>query len=96
MPVNVDVKSQMSVYQNLKESLKAKGVLMAAVRINTTPSDNSYCLLDNGSEIETFYFERGGKYELRTFTDQASAIAFFEEWVLSDQSIRNGWDGVVR
>lgn len=71
---------------------------MSALRINDTPSDNTYCILNHGDAIETFYFERGGKFERRAFTEDATAtaIAHFEEWVLADQSIRRDWDGVVR
>jgi len=71
---------------------------MGALRINETPSDNTYCILNHGDVIETFYFERGGKFELKVFAKDATAmaIAHFEEWVLSDQTIRKNWDGVVR
>lgn len=91
-----NVKSQMSAYEKLRQTLDEKGVALNAVRINETPSDNTYCILNYGDEIEIFYFERGIKFDLRTFKVEDEAIGQFEEWVLAQQHVYKNWGGVVR
>ena len=72
--------------------MDAAGVDLKSIRINKTPSDSTFCILDYGDgEIEVFFFERGGKYELQRFTDQDTAIEYFRQQVLSNPYLKKSF-----
>ena len=73
----------MKEYENLENQLKSSGVKMNLIKINQTPEDSTFCILNYGEEIETFYFERGVKSELHSFTKNSEAIEHFKKWVTS-------------
>lgn len=85
----------MNRYAIAAHELANAGVRASAIRINETPNDNTYCILNYGDSIECFYFERGAKHELHSFQSDVEAIAYFKEWVLSNPTIRVGWNGTV-
>lgn len=75
----------MSRYSDLVQQLEAAGVDLRSIRVNRTPSDSTFCILDYGDgEIEVFFFERGGKYDLQRFTDPEAAVEHFRQQVLSN------------
>jgi len=51
--------------------------------------------LNYGNEIECFYFERGIKFEVKSFASQTESIEYFKQWVLSNETLRINWGGVV-
>jgi len=78
----------MSPFAALATELKAAGVDMNYVRINETPQDSSFCILNYGDEIECFYFERGARFELERFSNVEDAIRYFKNWIMSIDFLR--------
>lgn len=85
----------MSPFANLATELKPAGIRMGQIRINETPQDCCFCILNYGDEIECFYFERGGKFDLVSFASQPEAIEHFKNWVLSNKTLYANWGGTV-
>lgn len=85
----------MQPFARLSEDLKIAGIAMANIRINETPQDGCFCLLNYGDVVECFYSERGAKFELETFTSQENAIEYFKKWVLANETLYLGWSGTV-
>ena len=83
----------MEIYEALFNELTKKGVRRDAIRINLSPTDNTYCILNYGEEIEVFYSERSTKFDLKTFTSDIDAIKYFTELVLSNESVFVDFNG---
>lgn len=73
----------MNQYKKLEVELKEIGIKMNLIKINLTPEDGTFCILNYGDEIETFYSERGTKSELQKFNSSNDAIEHFKDWVTS-------------
>jgi len=80
----------MGLYADLERELVNLGVHRAALCINETPSDCEFCILDYGDgSVEVFFFERGQKSDLHTFSEATAAIAHYKQWVLSIPHLNN-------
>jgi sugar/nucleoside kinase (ribokinase family) len=78
----------MAAFSALTNELKAAGVNMNYVKINETPQDSSFCILNYGDEIECFYSERGAKFELKSFSNVDDSIRYFKKWIMSIDFLR--------
>lgn len=82
----------MGGYSDLAQQLGAAGIDLRSIRINSTPSDSTFCILDYGDgQIEVFFFERGQKFELHRFTQPEDAIQHFKQQVLSNPYLRKSF-----
>ena len=72
----------MSKYKSLEIELENLGVDLSCIRINQTPLDSTFCILNYGNEIEVFFFERGIKFDLETFDSNDEAIKHFKDMIL--------------
>ena len=82
----------MGRYSDLAAQLDSEGVDHRSIRINSTPPDSTFCVLDSGDgEIEVFFFERGSKYELHHFSNQDAAIEYFRQQVLSNSYLKKSF-----
>jgi hypothetical protein len=70
----------------LKKELAKKKINQHMIGIDILPMIEGFCIYDARSVIEVFYYERGNKFNLRTFTDITEAITHFKELVLSEPS----------
>jgi hypothetical protein len=78
----------MSLFAALATELKAAGVNMNYVKINQTPQDSSFCILNYGDEIECFYSERGAKFDLKSFSSVEDSIRYFKNWIMGIDFLR--------
>ncbi len=85
----------MNPYAKLAEELEEAGIDLRSIRINETPQDCCFCILNYEPEVECFYSERGTKYELVAFSDSESAIRHFKGWVLSMEHLHKNWSGTI-
>ena len=72
----------MSNYKSLEIELENLGVDLNCIRINQTPLDSTFCILNYGDEVEVFFFERGIKFDLEAFDSNAEAIEYFKKMIL--------------
>jgi hypothetical protein len=72
----------MSNYKSLEIELENFGVDLNCIRINQTPLDSTFCILNYGNKIEVFFFERGIKFDLETFDSNDEAIKHFKDMIL--------------
>ena len=71
--------------QELKKEMIARGVNESIYAIDTLPSYEGFCIYDARSEIEVFYFERGNRFELKSFKDVQAAITCFKQMVFNEK-----------
>lgn len=71
--------------QELKKEMIARGVSESIYAIDTLPSYEGFCIYDARSEIEVFYFERGNRFELKSFKDVQEAIICFKQMVFNEK-----------
>jgi len=85
----------MQPFANLAHELESAGIRMEQIRINETPQDCCFCILNYGNETECFYSERGAKFDLKSFSSHPEAIRHFKDWVLSNETLYTNWGGIV-
>ena len=71
--------------QELKKEMIARGVNESIYAIDTLPSYEGFCIYDARSEIEVFYFERGNRFELKSFKDVQEAVTCFKQMVFNEK-----------
>ena len=71
--------------QELKKEMIARGVNESIYAIDTLPSYEGFCIYDARSEIEVFYFERGNRFEPKSFKDVQEAVTCFKQMVFNEK-----------
>jgi hypothetical protein len=72
----------------LKKYLARKKVLKSTYAVGTLPNYEGYCILESKGIFEIFYYERGLKLDILSFSDSKEAIQQFKIMVLTDPSTR--------
>ena len=70
--------------EELKKEMERSGISPWCYAIDELPRYEGYCIYDARSVIEVFNFERGIRFEVRSFEDVVLAINYFKKLVFSD------------
>jgi len=62
--------------------LRAGGVDPGWYDVSGRAAENRHCILPEGGTWLTFFFERGTRWDVRTFPTEDEACGFFLGWVL--------------
>ena len=68
---------------DLKSEMLTLDIAPQYYGIDELPFDEGFCIYDARSVIEVFYYERGQKLRLKTFTEVQQAICYFKEQLAS-------------
>jgi hypothetical protein len=77
----------------LQTSILDLGIRPSAVRFGSGPmtASEQYCIENEGSTWEVYYYERGNKNDLHAFVDECSACSYLLSLLRQDKSVwQNG------
>lgn len=66
---------------DLKSEMLTLDIAPQFYGIDEQPYDEGFCIYDARSVIEVFYYERGQKMRLKTFTEVKKAVSYFREQI---------------
>jgi len=81
---NKEIVTVRQEFIELKKYLVEKRVSTGAYAIGTLPKFEGYCIYDAKTHFEVFYFERGLKFQQKTFIDVEDAVAYFKAELVLD------------